>query len=198
MKWLAMLLFCGILSSMGCGNSRASELGKLSTFPAADSAKIKAIDAYVETAKAMSDTLARETCHPNIYDSLDRYIVARKDGKYLRVLAVYYPENGEFRNDYFFKDGNLTYVYHREWTPTVTPPVAKEFFIYVENQRIIQLLGRTREFPEPNPKIPLLFEQPIIEIPLQRDSLWQVVDTDFRRVEDYLNANANFPAGGGE
>ncbi|MEY3368141.1 MAG: hypothetical protein RI973_1296 [Bacteroidota bacterium] len=159
-----------------------------SAAPAEDArARALAVKAYVDSVEnSLPDKFDMKEHRPNRYSERDFIGLLEHNGEPFRYSSSLYPKDAETRTLYYMKDNILVYIKHREWFKTANPPFAREIQSFLDENGIFYTLDRYVELKKDERPGPLL-AQPIGESRLNRDSLNQVINAEFKVISGYYS-----------
>lgn len=109
-----------------------------------DTLKRKRIDTLVAYAISYAtDSTKHYVLYPHIYSENDSISYTMLNNQLSNILARISRPTVELYLEYYFADGELKYIRHREWNQRPENSGAREMHFYLENQSITYVLERT-------------------------------------------------------
>lgn len=150
--------------------------------------KINGINEFMSEVKKTGAKLVNQNYKPATNHPKDNVFVSRKEGKVVRATTSFFLEDGETRDYYFFKNGEIVFFKHREWYPEIESPYAKEMIAYFEGDQVLDIQERKVNL-KPGERPHSLLQAPVQASKIDRDSFRQVVFSDWERISDGAGVN---------
>jgi hypothetical protein len=156
-----------------------------------DTLKRKKIDTLAAYAISYAtDSTQHYVIYPDFYSENDSISYTMLNHQLSTILARITRPTVELYLEYYFDDGDLKFIRHREWNQRPENSGAREIHFYLENQRIIFVRERTVSLDLTEPPARIAFkkmqpsQRPIEALNKDKDDYWPKINAF---VEEDLN-----------